>query len=265
MLLNHLGGRSAVCALLVLAGSAPARADTVVLTSDATYTQNFDTLAASGTSGTVPTGVQFVETGANANSTYTAGTGSSNTGNTYSFGASGSTDRALGGLRSGNLIPQFGLAFTNDTGRTITDLTIGFTGEQYRLGFAGRADRLDFEYAIGTDTISSGTFVGFDALDFASPSTTGAGAKDGNAAAFRTVKLATISGLTIADGQSFAIRFSDFNAADADDGLAIDDFSLAVALAPVAVPEPASWAMMIGGFALAGASVRRRSGVRVLA
>lgn len=265
MLLNQLGRHAAVSALLVAAASAPAQADTVVLTTATTYTQDFDTLAASGTSSTLPTGVQIAETGANANATYTAGTGSSNTGNTFSFGAANSTDRALGGLRSGSLIPLFGLAFTNDTGRTITDLSIAFTGEQWRLGFAGRADRLDFQYAIGTDTIAAGNFLDVDALDFSSPSTTGVGAKDGNAAAFRAVTLGTITGLTIADGQSFAIRFSDFNAADADDGLAIDDFSLTPTLA-AAVPEPASWAMLIGGFGLAGAAMRRRNTVtRVLA
>ncbi len=254
-----LGGQAAVCAIAL--ASVPAQADTVVLTSAATYTQSFDTLANSGTSGTLPVGVQSVETGANANATYAAGTGSSNAGNTYSFGAAGSTDRALGGLRSGSLIPLFGIAFTNDTGSEITDLTIGFTGEQWRLGFAGRADRLDFEYAIGTDTITTGAFAGIDALDFISPVTTGVGAKDGNAAQFRTVKLVTLNGLSIANGQSFALRFVDFNATDADDGLAIDDFSLTPTLA-AAVPEPASWAMMLGGFALAGSALRRRAAGR---
>src|SRR5437764_4929258 len=63
------------------------------------YTQNFDTLANSGTSSTVPTGWAFSESGTNANTTYTAGTGSSTTGDTYSFGASGNTDRAFGGLQ----------------------------------------------------------------------------------------------------------------------------------------------------------------------
>ena len=38
-----------------------------------------------------------------------------------------------------------------------------------------------------------------------------------------------------------------------------------VRFAGTAVPEPASWALMIGGFALAGASVRRRTARHVLA
>lgn len=75
------------------------------------YTQNFNTLANTGTSSTLPDGWEFLETGANANSTYTAGTGSSNAGDTYSFG-SVAADRALGTLRSGNLIPIIGASFT---------------------------------------------------------------------------------------------------------------------------------------------------------
>ena len=33
-------------------------------------------------------------------------------------------------------------------------------------------------------------------------------------------------------------------------------------LAPSAVPEPASWALMIGGFGLAGAALRRQRGIK---
>lgn len=108
------------------------------------YSQNFDVLAASGTASTLPEGWVYVEAGANANALYTAGTGSSNTGDTYSFGAVGNSDRALGGLRSGNLVPLFGVEFRNDTGSTITSISISYWGEQWRLGTSGRQDRLDF-------------------------------------------------------------------------------------------------------------------------
>lgn len=57
------------------------------------YTQNFDSLANSGTSSALPTGWAFSESGTNANTMYTAGTGSGNAGDTYSFGPSGGTDR----------------------------------------------------------------------------------------------------------------------------------------------------------------------------
>jgi hypothetical protein len=46
------------------------------------YTQDFNTLASSGTSSTLPTGWAFSETGSNANGLYAAGSGSLNTGDT---------------------------------------------------------------------------------------------------------------------------------------------------------------------------------------
>src|SRR5262249_46753785 len=95
------------------------------------YTQNFDTLASSSTSSTVPAGWDFAEAGSGANTTYTAGTGSNNTGDTYSFGTTG--ERAFGMLQSGSLVSTIGASFTNNTGATITDLAISYMGEQWRL------------------------------------------------------------------------------------------------------------------------------------
>lgn len=194
-----------------------------------TYTQNFDTLANTGTSSTMPAGWLFAETGANNNSTYTAGTGSGNAGDTYSFGATGSTDRALGGLRSGSLVPFIGTSFTNDTGATITSLTISYTGEQWRLGLASRpsADRLDFQASLDATTLTSGSWTDIDALDFNAPITSGTvGALNGNAAANSTAITSTITNISIPAGSTFWIRWFDFDVTNSDDGLAIDNFSI---------------------------------------
>src|SRR5262249_36532885 len=154
----------------------------------------------------------------NANTTYTAGTGSSTTGDTYSFGATSSTDRAFGGLQSGSLIPTIGACFTNNTGIAITSLAIAYTGEQWRLRATGRADRIDFQYSTNATSLTTGTWIDVDTLDFSSPITTGTtGALDGNAAANRTAISNTITGLNIPDGATFFIRWTDFNAAGADD------------------------------------------------
>src|SRR5690606_22835344 len=113
---------------------------------NAPYEQDFDALASSGTDNdvtTLPLGWTFLETGTNADTRYAAGTGSSNTGNTYSFGASGSGERALGGLLSGSLTPIIGCAFVNNTGSVITSIEISYVGEQWRFGAANRgADRI---------------------------------------------------------------------------------------------------------------------------
>lgn len=223
------------------------------------YFQNFDTLANTGTSSVLPGGFEIAEAGGNANNTYTAGTGSSNAGNTYSFGATGSIDRALGGLRSGNLIPTFGIQFTNMLGRTITALNISFVGEQYRLGAVGRGpDRLSFEFSTTATNLLGTGFTPLTALDFSSPTTTGqVGALDGNAAANQRLISGTIAGLELLQGQSIFLRFADFDVNLADDGLGIDNFR-AEAVTLGAVPEPSTWMMLIAGFGFIGAALRGR-------
>ncbi|MFZ2630880.1 MAG: hypothetical protein WA081_07485, partial [Desulfosalsimonadaceae bacterium] len=90
----------------------------------------------------------FLETDDNANTLYTAGDGSSNTGDTYSFGATGSSERAFGTLLSGSLVSTVGASFTNNTGQMISSLLITYAGEQWRQGAVRtETDRLDFQYS----------------------------------------------------------------------------------------------------------------------
>lgn len=206
-------------------------AGTVSLTVFGTaYTQDFNTLASSGASGTVPTGWDFLETGTNANTSYNTGTGTNNAGDTYSFGASGSAERAFGGLLSGSLTPTIGASFTNNTGSTITTLAISYSGEQWRLGATGRADRLDFQYSTNATSLNTGFWNDVNSLDFSSPfissSSADVGALNGNSAPNQASLSGSITGLSVANGATIWIRWSDFNAAGADDGLAIDGFSL---------------------------------------
>ena len=217
-----------------LVGTLPVQAAAAVsLTTFGTaYTQDFNTLASSGTTNSiVPTGWEFSESGTNANTTYRAGTGSDNTGDTYSFGASSNSERAFGGLRSGTLVPLIGAQFTNNTGGTITSLAISYTGEQWRLGqnTSGRAaDRLDFQISTDGSSITTGTWTDSDSLDFSSPVVAGTvGALNGNVAPNRTAISFTITGLNIANGTSFWLRWADSDLIPgADDGLSVDDFSL---------------------------------------
>jgi hypothetical protein len=201
------------------------------------YQQHFDSLANTGTTNdiaTLPAGWTFSESGTNANTTYAAGTGSSNAGNTYSFGLS-ADDRALGGVLSGSLNPTVGAGFVNHTGSTITALKIHYRGEQWRLGATGRAaDRLDFQYSTDATSLTSGTWTDIDSLDFISPVTTGTvGALNGNDTLNNTIITFTIDGLSIDDGETFYLRWLDFNVTSSDDGLAIDDF----VLTPIGVPS----------------------------
>ena len=224
---------TAACAALAsfFAFIAPAAfAQDVSLVGGAPSVQTFDSLAASGTGTTLPSGWYFAESGQNANATYTAGDGSSNTGDTYSFGSSGSSDRALGTLQSSKLASTIGALLRNDTGNTLNEIAVAYTGEQWRLGATGRADRLDFQYSTNATSLNDAgaTWIDVDALDFSSPNTTAAGALDGNASANRTAIAASITGLSLAPSGTIWVRWTDLDVSGNDDGLAIDDVSFSV-------------------------------------
>lgn len=223
----------AICLFVALFSASGVQAQINLTTVNTPYTEDFNTLAQSGTSSTVPNGFTFVESGTNANNTYTGSTGSGSTGETYSYGIANPnpvSDRAFGSLRSGTLVPTIGASFVNNTGITITSLVVAYTGEQWRLGdISGRTDQLIFEYSTSATSLTTGTYIAVPALSFTTPSTTGTvGAKNGNAAANRTAIAGILTGLSIAPGAAFWIRFTDVDVSGGDDGLAIDDFSLKV-------------------------------------
>ena len=204
----------------------------VSLTTNGTAaTQDFDSLASAGSSAVTPTGWAFAESGtsANNNGLYVANNGAANGGDTYSFGATGVAERAFGGLQSGTLIPTVGGSFVNNTGGAITALDIAYFGEQWRLGTTGRAvpDQLDFQYSLDATSLTTGTWVDVNALDFVTANPTAAvGALDGNLPANRTLRSANIPGLNIAGSAIFWIRWNSVDATGADDGLSVDDFSI---------------------------------------
>jgi hypothetical protein len=202
------------------------------------YTQDFNTLsnvAGSTTNNLTINGWFMTESGGGArdNEQYGVETGASTTGDTYSYGSAASTERAFGELRSGTLIPLFGAAFTNNNGSAITSLDVSFTGEQWRLGTINRTDQLNFEYSTNATDLVTGTWTNVSVLNFISPFTTTAGARDGNAVGNRTALSSTITGLNIPNGATFWIRWTDLDATGADDGLAIDDFSLTIPVPPI--------------------------------
>ena len=158
--------------------SSPPTAPVGLAAADVAYTQNFDTLASTGSSNVLPTGWSLSEAGTSAanDGKYTAGTGSGTGGDTYSFGAASSTERALGTLLSGTLTPTIGAAFTNNTGGTITGVDVAYAGEQWRLGATGRADRLDFQYSLNATDLTTGTWTDVDPLDYQVADATGTAA-----------------------------------------------------------------------------------------
>ncbi|HEX6172308.1 MAG TPA: Ig-like domain-containing protein, partial [Chitinophagaceae bacterium] len=202
-----------------------------------TYSQDFNSLANTGSSSTLPTGWLLSETGSAANTTYTAGTGSGTAGDTYSFGAASNAERAFGTLQSGSLIPTIGAHIQNSSGTSITKLKISYTGEQWRLGAESRLDKLSFQYSLNATSLTTGTWTDVTSLDFIAPVTLAIGAKDGNAAGNNTSITYTIRDLSIPNGAVFMIRWNDFNASGSDDGLGVDNFTIEAN--PVDVTPPA--------------------------
>ena len=169
----------------------------ILFSAGSPYTQDFDSLASSGTTNTwtdnstLP-GWYASKVQVGAITTYRADTGTANTGAIYSYGVAGVnpiTDRALGSIASGtpgNL--AYGVRFQNDTTLAITNITISYTGEQWRNGGNTAVQTLAFSYFIdsipilSSDAAGANAWVSFSALSFNSP-TVGAtaAALDGNA------------------------------------------------------------------------------------
>ncbi len=227
-----------------------------------TYVQVFDTLPASGTftftGATQGTLVPLFNPPINASglggwsfSKYFGGTsapvflvnpGTGTGGGVYSYGVLGANpaaERALGSLGSGSNASRYGATIVNNTGQTITQFTLGYTGEQWRRGSAA-ANVLTFAYGIDPTDLNTGTFTNVAALNFTAPVTAGSNAAlDGNAAANRVAISSTVSGLNWGPGQSLVIRWTDVDDAGSDDGLAIDNVSFTTAISGPTGPSVA--------------------------
>jgi hypothetical protein len=265
--LNFLAPSAA--ALLALA---PLASYAVVsITGTQTYTQSFDSLATSGTSNawtndsTLAGWSLFNSTGA-AITAYGGDSGTSNAGNFWSYGSTGSSDRALGGLGSGGAYfgsPASGavagylaVALTNNTGAALDAFNVKFDGEQWRNGGNTSAQPMVVEYGFGSTfgSVASWTAAGA-VFDFVSPSVGATAASlDGNVATNRIANLGGTVNTSWADGSTLWVRWTERNDTGNDHGLAIDNFSLSV----VAVPEPGTYAMLLAGLAAVSFIARRQ-------
>lgn len=272
--MNYFRSLAAASTLTALAGSAQGALSITDLSY--TYSQNFDGLANTGTGvaftndSTLPGWSLFRQPApGTAMTTYNTGTGSTNAGAMYSFGAASATDRALGGLASGGAVfgspsagtvaAWIGVAFTNNTSDGLASITVGFDGEQWRDGGAATptTQTMVLQWGVGATfaAVTTWTSPGGN-FDWSSPVaanlTTGA-AVDGNTTGLVSGRGGTISGLSLAVGDTLWIRWLENNDFGNDHGLAIDNFQVT---AVTAVPEPA--AALLGSLGLILMLRRRR-------
>lgn len=136
-------------------------------------------------------------------------TGSGSTGGFYGFGVN--PDYSAGALRSGSVVHTYSVSFTNNSGSTITSLTVGWNYEQWR-----------FVNTSGWNLSGTGALAGnttIDALDFAGV------ASGTNGTVATTARSAEIT-VSIANGATFGFSWSTTDATGSDNGVAIDDFTL---------------------------------------
>ena len=151
----------------------------------------------------------------------------------FNLGTSASLDRALGSrsLSFGvNFEMFFGAGFINNTLGTITNVSVSYTGEQWRDN-TNLIQSLQFFYRVGgTNFLADPSNIGWIAapsLDFTSPQNNGADMiLDGNDPANRSAISGNVA-VNIAPGQEFWIRWADtFDTEFEDHFLGIDDLSI---------------------------------------
>ncbi len=194
------------------------------------YTQTFNGLSSSGDSNVwddaaVPMLAWYACHGNVAPKVYKAGKGTETTGALYAYGSDGDTDRALGSLASGGTGDiRFGVAFTNETGCPITNVTVTYAGEQWRCA-SNDVQSLVFGYCVTNTVISltQATYGWIPALRFDAPHGTDmkAGAVTGDGYAV-TSTLPVI----VAPGGIIILCWEDKNDAGSDHGLAVDDLTV---------------------------------------
>lgn len=240
------------------------------------YSQNFNSLgstasagngsAVSWSSNTTLSGWYLINGASSALTTYTPGDGSLNTGSIYSLGAAGSSDRALGSIASGGayfgspasaaVAAYIAFSATNSSGGNYSSFTLSYDSEQWRNGGNTTAQSFVAQYGFGSTFagVTSWTAAGAGFNLVSKVNTATAAAVDGNSAGLTSSIGGTVT-TTWSSGSTLWVRFIELNDVGNDHGLGVDNFSLTAASA---IPEPSTYAAILGGAVLLGVAARRR-------
>ncbi|OAM89629.1 GDSL-type esterase/lipase family protein [Termitidicoccus mucosus] len=231
--------------MLLAAGlfAAPFLASAQIIYTGGTCAQDFDTLPRGGAGNvwennkTLP-GWHAAFARRGGPDTFRADPGGASVG-VVSYGADGSSDRALGlrvSANSGDL--AVGLRLVNRTGSAITSLTIAYDGEQWREDGPTPAT-LQFSYKVNGGLLTgSAGWTPVEQLNFTSPHTaseTGAAARllDGNADANRRAGITATFPVLAADGDEIWLRWFGRGVRASVQGVAIDNLTVTAATAPL--------------------------------
>jgi hypothetical protein len=224
------------------------------------YEENFDSLGPAGTS--LMAGWYGVNAATSPGAALTLGVtaGTATAGGLYNVGLAGETDRALGSLATGTVLPRFGAQFRNGAGSPFSTIEFSGTMEQWRSGSSATANEsLLFEYsfnALGVDDASA-TWLPLPGLNLAEQltATTSAAAVNGNLPENQLLVSGIISDANWLNDGILTIRWNDANDTGSDGLYALDNFRMSGA---AAVPEPSvSAAACLGLLMLLGYARRR--------
>ncbi len=178
--------------------------------------------------------------------------GGSNTGSAFNYGLVGNNDRALGGEASGSTQPYFGVILQNNTALTLNNVTIGFTGLEYRNP-SSTVNTDTFSYLLtnsSTDNFYTNGYTANTALNFSSAASGSTGGPGAQAAQNPPENLGTKSlnlgaSTAWAPGQYLILRWSDLDESGSDAGLAIDNFTFS-AIQAANPPQNLTWNALNG-------------------
>ncbi len=213
----------------------------ISMSATSSHTQNFNALASSGTGNSWTdnsTISSWFSQRTRSGTTYDASTGSTSSGNQYSFGsASASSDRAIGTIGSSNSAAgsfAHGVLLRNTSGSGITDIKVTYTLEQWRNGGNTTANTITFWYKTSSSTIlalnpnNNGTWTQVTGLSLSSPiNTASSAALDGNNSANKvTATSVSIPSLSVANNDFIMLKWEDPDHTGTDHGLGIDDVTI---------------------------------------
>jgi hypothetical protein len=208
------------------------------------YQQNFDIL---GTDTSWLPGWSGVNATGSPGTPLTLGitTGTTTSGGLYNVGSAGESDRAVGSLATGTVIPRFGVQFQNTSGTTFEGVQLGGVMEQWRSGSSATANEiLTFEYSFNAQDIDDSlatwhTLAGMDLLERLTQTTTAA-ALNGNLPENQALLNGNIEDALWLDQGLLTLRWTDFNDTGSDGLYALDNFTLS---GMSVVPEPSVYAL----------------------
>ena len=243
---SKIMSRAALCGFAMACATGPMQAAISYTIIGGQYTQNFNSLgteAVSWTNNSTLDGWYLHQsasggsTPAQLNEPLAPGSSSNSNSKGFWFNFGTDSDRAIGGSPGGSTgTMHYGVALTNNTGGTLTEMTIAFDWERWFLADASASapQNMSFHWSTDATSLTSGTYTevsdalltftavppSADRLWLATPEVY---ARD-----------FTVTGIDWQDGETLWLRWQDINEPGGDHGVGINNVQFS------AIPEPSS-------------------------